>query len=302
MRGTDRITGPRALKATWLGMRFTGRFSKRVGGWFAARLWFTPWKAELSERAREREATWLAETAPLRIPFKGGELHGFVAGTGPAVLLVHGWGERASTMGAFIAPLTRAGYRAAAIDLPGHGGSVGFDTHLLIQAEAIAAAAEALGGVHAVVAHSMGSMGTLLAVEDGLAPDRVALLAPAVKAEHALVKFKALFALTDRAALGLREHIERHFGTEIWERLSADRIAGGLDLPALIVHDDDDPQIDAADGALLAKAWPGAQLVSTQGLGHVKVVRDPDVVERVAGFVAAGNRSSHETPARLVAS
>jgi pimeloyl-ACP methyl ester carboxylesterase len=286
MRGTDRLNGQRALKVTWIGMRITGRFSRRIGGWFAARLWFTPWKAPLSERAVAREAAWLEGTEQLRIPFQGGELTGFVAGVGPTVVLVHGWGERASTMGAFVAPLVDAGYRVAAIDLPGHGGSKGTETHLLAQAEAIAATANGLGGVDTVIAHSMGAMGAMLAIEQGLRPRRVALLAPAVRAAHALGKFKVLFALRDRAADGLRAHIERHFGADIWERLSSDRIAQGLDIPALIVHDDEDPQIDAADGALLARAWNGARFVSTQGLGHVKVVRDAETIDRVVDFIA----------------
>src|SRR5688572_2988678 len=102
-------------------MRIAGRFSRRLGGWLAARLWFTPWEVELSERALEREANWTADTQPLAIRFDGGVLHGFAAGDGPTILLVHGWGERASAMGAFIAPLTSAGYRVVAIDLPGHG-------------------------------------------------------------------------------------------------------------------------------------------------------------------------------------
>src|SRR5687767_9458444 len=168
MRATDLLKGPAALKATWLGMTYFGRFSQRIGGWFTARLWFTPWRAKLSPKALVREAGWLAQTEPFRVEVDGTALHGFQAGRGPAVLLVHGWGERASTMGAFVAPLVAAGYRVVAIDLPGHGASTTSQTDLLVIANALRETARQAGGVHAVIAHSMGGLATTFALANGL--------------------------------------------------------------------------------------------------------------------------------------
>ena len=47
-----------------------------------------------------------------------------------------------------------------------------------------------------------------------------------------------------------------------------------------------------ADGDAIARAWPGAELVTTHGLGHTKIVHDPDIVRRAAAFldVRAGQR------------
>ena len=112
-----------ALKATWMAMRFFGTVSTALGGWLAARLWFTPWHVDLSERAAAREAAWLEGTESFDVPAAGMRLCGFTAGHGPAVLLVHGWGERASAIGVFIRPLTERGFRVIGVDLPGHGRS-----------------------------------------------------------------------------------------------------------------------------------------------------------------------------------
>ena len=286
MRGTDRFNGSGTLKVTWLAMRHVGRYSKRLGGWLAARLWFTPWRAKLSANAQAREAGWLEGTRSLRIEVEGPELRGFIVGEGPTVLLVYGWGERASTMGAFIAPLTAAGYRVAAIDLPGHGETPSTDPNLYVIADALKRAARELGDIDAVVAHSMGGLATTVALADGLVADKVVLLAPAIRLEHGLTKFNALFDVPPRAAEGLRDHIDRRFGRDVWDHFAGDHLAAGITSPALIIHDEEDPQVDFADGRTLAESWPSARFEATRGLGHVKIVRDDEIVTRVVDFLS----------------
>lgn len=59
-------------------------------------------------------------------------------------------------------------------------------------------------------------------------------------------------------------------------------------IPALIVHDADDQDVPLEQGERVARAWSGAELVRTQGLGHARILRAPGVLERVVGFVRAG--------------
>lgn len=278
----------RRLKATWLGARYGGAVSAVVGGAFADRLWFTPWHVGLSERAQAREAGWLASTAPLTIPFGDGLLAGFTAGQGPTVLLVHGWGDRASRLGAFIEPLVEAGHRVVGVDLPAHGGSTGRTTNAYEAAAAIRAIADHVGPVYAVIAHSMGGMETLVAIRDGLAVDRMILLASAVRLEHAMSKFSAMFGIPERAMRGLRTRIERRFGAGVFTDFSADVIADGLAVPGLLFHDRSDTQVDFGDGQRLAAAWSGGRLITTEGLGHDRLVRDPAVVQAATSFIAQG--------------
>jgi pimeloyl-ACP methyl ester carboxylesterase len=57
--------------------------------------------------------------------------------------------------------------------------------------------------------------------------------------------------------------------------------------PLLLVHDRQDAETSWADSAAIAQAWPGSRLVTTTGLGHRRILRDPAVVAEVVGFVAA---------------
>jgi hypothetical protein len=40
-------------------------------------------------------------------------------------------------------------------------------------------------------------------------------------------------------------------------------------------------------GVLVAAAWPDARLKNTEGLGHNRILRDPDVIAAAAGFLLA---------------
>jgi pimeloyl-ACP methyl ester carboxylesterase len=131
----------------------------------------------------------------------------------------------------------------------------------------------------------MGGYVATVALNEGLAPERVVLIAPASNVQHALEKFTFLFRLPPKAARGLRANIERRFGADVWSRLEIVTLARRFRFPALIVHDREDPQVDVADSKALAGVWKGAHIVTTEGLGHTKIVRDPDLIERVRAFL-----------------
>jgi hypothetical protein len=65
----------------------------------------------------------------------------------------------------------------------------------------------------------------------------------------------------------------------------------------LIVHDFDDPEVPWGDGELYARHWRNARLLTTQGLGHNRVLDEPDVIEAVLAFMR-GERKGE----RIVAS
>ncbi|HEX2059003.1 MAG TPA: alpha/beta fold hydrolase [Actinomycetota bacterium] len=282
MRAADSKT---ALRATWVATRLGALISPRVAGPFAARLWFTPWRVPVGPRGLARQEEWLRPTESLAFDVDGRKLAGFTAGSGPAVLLVHGWGERAASLGAFVSPLVEAGYRVVGVDLPGHGASEGGRVDGFEIARAIGAVGESVGDLRAVVAHSMGALTTMYAVREGLHVDALVLLGPAARLANGLAKFGEMFSLPPNAVKGLKDWIDRRYGADVWDRISAQTITRDLLVPALIVHDRDDPQVDFADAAALHGAWPTSRLVSTESLGHGRILRDQDVVEGALAFL-----------------
>jgi pimeloyl-ACP methyl ester carboxylesterase len=114
-----------------------------------------------------------------------GELSINEAGSGPAVVLVHGLGATKVSMLPTVAALAASGFRAIALDLPGFGDSVKpirAPYHAPYFARAIVALMDALGVARADVVGN--SLGGRIAIEMGLRfPDRVGrlgLLAPSL--------------------------------------------------------------------------------------------------------------------------
>ena len=277
--------GPAAMRWTWLKAKVTGHVSASVSGRHAARLWFTPWRIPEGDGARARRSEWLEGTQPITVPAGESELKGFTAGDGPLVLLVHGWAHRASSLGAFIDPLVQRGYRVVGLDLPGHGDTSEGTTDAYKMTEALREAAWNLGHVHAVVAHSMGSVSTMLALRDGMTVNSIVLVSPAVRLERGLAQFLDMYKLPTRTGRGLRAEIERRYGETIWDDIAVDKIARHVDVPALVVHDINDTQVSIEDSRLLVSSWPSTRLHVTAGLGHKRVLRDEDVVRRAIAFL-----------------
>jgi pimeloyl-ACP methyl ester carboxylesterase len=277
---------PKALQRTWAAMQATGWHSSWIGGLFAARIWFTPWAVDNHDRARQRHARWLEGADRITVPFKRKRLAGFAIGEGPTVLLVHGWGERAATLGALVKPLVARGYRVVGVDLPAHGDSPGRRTDIPEGAEAVRATIDHLGGVYAVIAHSMGGAVASVALARGAEVERLVLIGSAVRLENALEVFAEISQLPPRAKAGLRRYIERRFGHNVWREFATDRLARDIPVAPLIVHDKDDDQVAFADGVMLAKAWPGAHFLATERLGHIKVMGDPKVMEAIVGWLS----------------
>ncbi|MBX3635211.1 MAG: alpha/beta fold hydrolase [Rubrivivax sp.] len=222
----------------------------------------------------------------LRLPTAEVELAALAAGSGPTVLLVHGWEGQASDLQAIADALLAHGHRVVALDLPAHGASGGRRTSIPASARALLQAGPALGPLHAVVAHSVGSAVAVTAMARGLAVGRAALLAaPAFYADHA----RGFARQLGLDATGTAQMIERlrDEGVDV-DAIAAPKLVGAFTQPALYIHSADDRVVPIADARAGCAAWPGARLWRVDGLGHRRLLGEPAVVAAVAAFVAGG--------------
>ena len=274
-------------------IRSTDRVSPRLAGRVATRLWFTPG----SHRRRARHPSPLPDDIlEFPITLGGQPLWAFSAGTGrEIVLLIHGWGASADRLAHFIGPFTDAGLRVVGVDLPAHGRTPGRQTDPLELAGAVRAIADQLGGVHAIVAHSMGAFATTLAMKEGLALQRVVFIAPLVRVEAAFRRFRQMLNLPPRTAKELRRRLTRRFGENMFRDFALDHLASEFDAPALIIHAPEDTEVPYNDAEALAGAWKTASVVEAPGLGHRRILRDPAVVDRTVRFISAGRHNGQPT-------
>jgi pimeloyl-ACP methyl ester carboxylesterase len=273
---------PVAFRLLRAALKFSALFSTELTGRWVNHLWFRTQR--FPEPAREQE--WLASAERLTLTHGGRPLAVYRWGAGPTVLLVHGWHGRGTQLGAFVAPLVAAGFRVVAFDAPAHGRTPGRATNLPEVSEALSQVAAAFPPLHGVIAHSFGAASTLHAISQGLAPRRVVTLSSPASIEFLLDSFAAQLELPDAVMNVHRRMLVQRFGADVWRRLSPTENARGLNIPALLVHDVDDHDVPWQQGEILARTWPGATSLQTQGLGHRRILRDPDVVTRSVAFMA----------------
>jgi pimeloyl-ACP methyl ester carboxylesterase len=220
------------------------------------------------------------------VPFQGGPLAVWDFGEGPTVLLAHGWNGSARDLEAFIPPLVARGFYVVAWDGPGHGESPGSSASIPLLAEAMLAVGRRVGPVHAVIAHSLGASAATLALSRGLAASRAALLAPAGELAFYPRAFARGLGLGARAD-GVSRAIERRVGVRLGS-IEPIELARSLRARALVVHDPVDRETPFEHARSLVRAWPGAELLCVAGLGHRRLLRDPEVIRAVVAHVGDG--------------
>ena len=205
----------------------------------------------------------------------------------PAVVLAHGWGGYAAQMRAFVFPLVQAGYRVIAYDQPAHGVSEGRLTGLPDFADVLAEVAGIHGSVAAVVAHSLGGAAAALALANGKASfKKVVLVSPPSDLVGYSRRFARWYWMPEAVRKGMQAAIEERYGVR-WENLEVPRVAPRLSAQALVIHDRDDRLMPWTHGATVARHWPGAKLMSTEGLGHRRILGDERVTRAAAEFIDA---------------
>ncbi len=203
-------------------------------------------------------------------------------GEGPAVLLVHGWGGRAAQLAPFVEPLVAAGCAAIAFDAPAHGRSSGRLTSGIGFAEAISAVAARVGA-RAAIAHSIGGAGLAWAVAGGLELDAAVMLAPPRGPVEFFDRFCDALRLRPDVRQATRARLQRRLGIALEDFDLADGVRAAT--PLLVFHDRDDREVPWTDGDDIVRTWSHAELVTTSGLGHRRILRDRGVTERATAFV-----------------
>ncbi len=296
---------PFALRAVRGGMSVLSRVSPEGAAAVAERMFLTPRRharpaAELAALAKARRLQLPSQHGQLAAwewrPVPSAPASGAPGTGGPRVLLVHGWEGRGTQLGGLVQPLTALGFSVVAFDAPGHGDSPGKRSSFFHFADTVERAAELFGPLHAIVTHSMGGASTLWASRGGPLASRIVMVAPPVDLRDFTRSLSRTLGLPEDVRGRLHRRLGARFGVPV-EAVRAEGLASAMRWPLLVIHDDNDREIPVACGEAITQAWPGARLVRTHGLGHQRILRDPEVLQAVARFVALDHPPAHP-PAR----
>jgi pimeloyl-ACP methyl ester carboxylesterase len=257
------------------------RLAPGLAARWTERIFFTPHGPRGSS---PRIRAFLAKGRRFSVTVHGEEVAAWSFGEGPPVYLVHGWRGVGGQLAAFADPLLQRGLRVVTFDAPAHGASGGTRASLVHFARALKAVAAEAGEPHAVIAHSLGAAATVWATRDGFAARRLVFVGPTRGPQDWALRLQDALAVTPAVMERMRLRSEGWLGTR-WSDIDIPALARSQRSPLMVFHDKEDADVPWSDGAAIAAAWPGAALVTTTGLGHNRILRDPAVVERAVAFV-----------------
>ena len=244
----------------------------------------------------------LREPAPagskeFTLDYDGRLLRGWEWGTSDRLLYVtHGWAGCIGDMNHVAEAAVKAGWRVIGVDGPSHGNSGPSlrgerYSSFVEMAGAIQTVMENFGPPDAIAAHSMGALNITYAMRQlNVAPQRIAFFAPFLGGEAFRRGIREGVGVGPATMHYLRPMAEAQLGAAPTE---ASLLHNPLDVPTFVVHDRGDRAHHWSNSQALAENWPQAQLLVTHGLGHRKILREPETIGPAIRFLdsAAGKHT-----------
>tara|TARA_R110002020_G_scaffold136636_4_gene305005 strand:- start:2842 stop:3756 length:915 start_codon:yes stop_codon:yes gene_type:complete len=226
--------------------------------------------------------------------------HGRGAEPRRRILIVHGWGSAAAYISALAQGLTADGAEVIVLDFPGHGQSSGRGLHMRMAVDAMVEAERRFGPFDGAVGHSFGGASLMLAAggvmrqAGRISPRRLVVIGAPTRIEWLFDAFARQLGLSAAIKHGLLRHAEEVAGASLAD-FDTVRVADRLGTPLLVVHAEDDKEVDA-DHARRYAAVSSARIHWANGFGHRRIISAPEVIETIRGFLtddpAEGSRNS----------
>lgn len=237
----------------------------------------------------KREQELLADAREFQIQCNGQEIVVNEWGTGDPILFVHGWGGRGTQFSNLISATVEHGFTAVAFDGPGHGRSEGEFCTGLLMAEIVGELSQKYGPFAAIVCHSFGAIGVNVAISRGTQAAKVVYLAPLIDIVLRCDQFAAAAGMSDEETREFWKLIDAEFGEGTLSRLSGDALAPGFEMPGLVIHDPEDNDIWPEEILRFVENHPNAEFVAPEGVGHLRILRDRSIHQKVCQFLFGNN-------------
>ena len=250
---------------------------------FAAKLFTTPVKHKVPKRELEMDQKSTKNT--FFIPAIRKNITTYKYGKSEKkVLLVHGWSGRGTQLFKIADELVQNGYSTISFDAPSHGKSEGKTT---IMSEFIASILEIdkqYGPFEIAIGHSLGGMSVLNAIKDGLKVKKAIIIGSGDIVHDILEEFVSKLGLKTEISNKLRDHFENQYELKM-DDFSAYRAAQKIEIPVLVIHDKDDPEVPVKAGIHIHKHLQNGSLYLTEGLGHRKILGNQNVIKKIIDFI-----------------
>ena len=254
----------------------------RLAHRFFITIFFSPLNYSVPEKekaiAKQAEKFWLES--------RGRKIQCYSWGSGPLVLLVHGWAGRATQFRKIISALVAENFRVVGFDGPAHGRSQGRSTNIADFELVLNQIYNKVGTPECIIAHSFGGGAVLFAAMNGLPVRKLINIASPTIGDEIIKTYLTRINGSSATAEFFKAYILETTGKP-FEEFTALYFIHNIrqDLALLLVHDEDDEDVQIDHALELISVYPKGVLFRTRGLGHTRILRDEKVINRCISFV-----------------
>lgn len=200
------------------------------------------------------------------------------------ILLVHGWSGRGTQLVKIADELLNLGYSTISFDAPAHGKSKGTSSIMVEFIASILELEKQFGPFEFAIGHSLGGMAILNAIREKLKVRKVVLIGSGDIIQDIIDDFIKKLELKPEIGIKLREHFEKKYGVEM-NYYSASNAAKEVLIPVLIIHDENDVDVNVKAAYNIKENLKISELMITKNLGHRKILGNNEVIQSIVTFI-----------------
>ncbi len=209
-------------------------------------------------------------------------------GTGPKkVLFLHGWKSHSARWEAVVELLDLEEFTCYALDAPAHGRSAGNAIHLEIYRKFVVEVIEDVGGLHCIVAHSLGGLVTAYAFmcDPKIPVDRFIITGAPAGMQSIYDFFQRIIGVNEAVMTNMDSYISKSVMHISAPQITMENLFRVVKRPTLVIHDEDDricPITPIREGVANN---PEIETLFTSGLGHD--LQSVEVYRKIGEFLEA---------------
>ncbi len=261
-------------------VKFLELISSKLALKFALKLFFTPLKIKRPQRELKlfNEAIRHKMNTPTS-PFTLLEWKS----SGPKIIILHGWSGRGTQFVKLIDALRAKNFHVFAIEAPGHGEFKSKSSNMLEFVLSAVASDEKFGPFDQAIGHSLGGMALFNTYGRGMALKAISIIGTPSSVVNVVNEFSDRIGGSKRLVQGIVKYIEVTFKQDISE-FATETIANRFKPQGQIIHDHLDNDVSFKEALEMKEAWTEAHLIETEGLGHRRIMKDDEVIDKILTF------------------
>ena len=257
--------------------------SIRLASFFGIRLFITPVNFPIPKR--EQYMLKSAQKKRLHIPEIKKEIEILSYGySKKKVLLVHGWSGRSTQLFAFADKLLENGYMVISFDGPAHGKSTGKTTMMPEFLKTIQKINTTFGPFEAAIGHSFGATSLYNAAATFLDIKTFIAIGSGDRISDIISNFAKNLYLNEKSAKKIQSGLEKKWVIHL-DDFSSSTVAKKIKIPVLVVHDKTDGDVPVSCAYKIRQNLVKGSLFITNGLGHTKILRNNEVINKSIKFI-----------------